>query len=129
MNIPTKDKLRSHLPERDMKFIDAEVRILLKQRMGYGKIDLHGTPHRSELTSNKDNADLKLKMHNIGHSMIAHGGNSGIIDIVDQWGLFVMYENHPLFAGVSDLDGDGDSILHWDKTRTKDTSGFFNNRI
>ena len=37
MNIPTKDKLRSHLPERDMKFIDAEVRILPKQRMGWKK--------------------------------------------------------------------------------------------
>lgn len=139
MTNSSKTKLRSHLPQRDMKFIDAEVRILPKQRMGYGKTNLHDTPHGSELISNKDSSDHKLKMHGIGHTMISHGGKHGIVNMVDGWGLFVMYDNHPLFADILDLDGKEDSLLHWvvddaiglvvDKTRTKATSGFFNNRI
>ena len=62
------------------------------------KNDLHGTLHGSKLISNKDSPDFKLKIHNIGHSMISDGGNSGLVNLVDKWGLFVMYENHSLFA-------------------------------
>ena len=53
MTISSHDKLRSHLPERNMKCSDGEVHIPPKQRMAYGKTNLHYTPHGSKLLSNK----------------------------------------------------------------------------
>ena len=45
--------------------------------------------------------------------MIAYGGDSGIVNILKEWGFFVMYDNYTLIKGVPNLDNGEDSILHW----------------
>ena len=108
--------------------------------MGYTKADLAHTPHGSDQNAIQTFIDSQLRKHGIANTTIVHGGSSGSVNLVEQWGMSVIYGNHPFMKSVTNLDAGEIYILknavedHFglavDKTRNKDVGrDKFNKRL
>ena len=103
-HIAPEEKLQTHLPPGDISLIDAELSLLPSLRMGYTKTDLAHTPHGNDQNAIKTFIDSQLREHGIANTTIVHGGSSGSVNLVVQWGISIMYINHPLMKMITNLD-------------------------
>ena len=71
--------------------------------MGYTKTDLAHTPHGSDQNAIKTVIDSQLREYGIANTIIVHGGSSGAVNLVEQWGMSSIYKNHPLMKSVTNF--------------------------
>ena len=48
--------------------------------------------------------DIQLRKHGIANTTVVHGCSSGSVNLVEQWGISVIHNDHPLRNSITNLD-------------------------
>ena len=112
-NRPPQLKHRGHLPAADARLVEHELAVLSHRRMSYSADDLIHRPHGSSPMRDKASFDKALDFYEVPHVTIHNGGNRGVVDLVDTFGMFVLFPNYSKYRLVPDIDGGEDAVLHY----------------
>ena len=104
-------KARAPIPPVDARHIGGQLNVLPHRRGAYLMRDLHQTPHGSAKCSEKHVKDGLCNKHKIDNTTIVHGGYSGEVDLIRDWGFAMWYGNHKRIQTIKNATAGEDELL------------------
>ena len=104
-------KSRAPIPPMDAKHIGGQLNVMPHRRGAYLMRDLHQTPHGSAKCSEKHVKDGLCNKHKIDNTTIVHGGYSGEVDLIRDWGFAMWYGNHKRIQTIKNATAGEDELL------------------
>jgi len=104
-------KARAPIPPVDARHIGGQLNVMPHRRGAYLMRDLHQTPHGSAKCSEKHVKDGLCNKHKIDNTTIVHGGYSGEVDLIRDWGFAMWYGNHKRIQTIKNATAGEDELL------------------